>query len=119
VKINLPEGWLLLPTDTQLVTVQGAKAIFAHPETSQIVVLLSENVPNSALGRAEQSTSTLDRYLDLVIKARRSLVPDIHESERREARCGPLLARRVSLTWTENAQRCNGFTTVCDDSWEY
>jgi hypothetical protein len=119
VKINLPEGWLLLPTDTQLVTVPGAKAIFAHPETSQIVVLLSQNVSNSALGRVEQSTSTLDRYLDLVIKARRAVAPDTHELERREAHCGSLLARRVALTWTENAQRLNGFTTACDDSWEY
>ena len=117
VEVHLNGGWVQLPIDNALFPARTAKAVFAHPRSQQFVALLEEYIPDSRLGA---NTSPVDRYIDLVLQARRKALPSLIETRPRSSgQCAGLPARSAWLSWNSEGRQSAGAVTAFNDgqSW--
>jgi hypothetical protein len=117
IKIHLTGDWVQLSTTTSWLPTNNAKAVFFHLSSQQLVYLFDENIPTSRLG---PTTSPIDRYLDLVLGARRKAFPDIVETEPRFwTQCGPMRARGMGIAWSNKGDHFTGALIAFDDGWSW
>jgi hypothetical protein len=111
LKLDLPEGWVLLKPDSGLFVAPQARALFAQASVGAFGTLSIEAVPPGVM--------TLDVFIDRVVDLRRPVVSDYREVGRVEVTVGGRHARRLQASWVEGGAEQRVTVVVTQDAWTY
>ena len=109
--LDLPEGWLLLRSDSTLFVAPQSRARFAHARASAQAALHFESIPPGVI--------SLDAFIDSVVDLRRPLVSDYREVGRVEVAQGGRPARRLQASWLEHGAEQRVTVVATRDAWAY
>ncbi len=111
LKLDLPDGWVLLKPDSGLFVAPQARARFAQASVGALGALSVEALPPGVM--------TLDAFLDRVVDFRRALVSDYREVGRVEVTLGGRPARRLQASWVEDGAEQRVTVVASQDAWAY
>jgi GYF domain 2 len=109
--LDLPEGWLLLRSDSALFVAPQARARFAHAKASAHAALHVESIPPGVI--------SLDSFIDRVVDLRRPLLSDYREVGRVDVTQGARPARRLQASWLEHGAEQRVTVVATRDAWAY
>jgi hypothetical protein len=110
LRLKVPEGWVVLKPDNPLMNHPGAKIALGHAGVGAVAAILQPE------GEAYIS---LDNYLDRVLTLLRERYEDIQQESRSDVAIGKAIGRRMSMTWTIEGHRLEGFVTGWKDGPRY
>lgn len=106
--VQLPNGWVMLPTNNPIVPHPDAKMIAVHPDTDSYVTL--DIVKN-------ESGPSLDSVLSAVVAEKRNHYPTLVEVERVDSTMFRRLdGRKAVLTWEHKGRQIKGAVSVARNS---
>ena len=111
LKLDLPEGWILLKPESVLFVAPQARARFAEPAVGALGALWIESLPPGVM--------TLDVFIDRLVDLRRALVSDYREIGRVEATLSGRPARRLQASWVEDGAEQRVTIVASRDAWAY
>ena len=111
LKLDLPDGWVLLKPASALFVAPQARARFAQPAISASGALWIESLPPGVV--------TLDVFIDRVVDLRRALVSDYREVGRVDVPLGSRAARRLQASWVEDGAEQRVTIVASRDAWAY
>lgn len=111
VTLEVPQGWLILRTDTRLVPPSDAKLVLVQPSIPAFATLRME--PRPRLVAAE------DVYLDGLVETWSVYRPKLKVLERGTERLAKGQARLLRASWEEGGEPTLGSTLAFHDGWNY
>ena len=110
IRLDLPEGWVIVRNDNNYFPVPTASVIVFHPASGTFTALITESIIVNTLG-----PDPLDRYLELVVQNRKKSDPSVRESQRFTDKLDGRNALQSNISWTLNGQKFQGYQTACND----
>ena len=111
LKLDLPDGWVLLKPESALFLAPQARARVGQPSVGALGALWIEALPPGVM--------TLDVFIDRVVDLRRPLVSDYREVGRVEVTLGGRPARRLQASWVEDGAEQRVTIMASQDAWAY
>ena len=111
LRLDLPDGWVLLKPDSGLFVAPRARALFAQASLGAFGALSVEAVPPGVM--------TLDAFIDRIVDLRRALVSDYREVGRIEVALGGRHGRRLQASWVEGGAEQRVTVVATQDAWAY
>ena len=111
LKLDLPDGWVLLKPASALFVAPQARARFAQPSVSALGAFWIDALPPGVM--------TLDVFIDRVVDLRRALFSDYREVGRVEVTLGGRPARRLQASWVEDGAEQRVTIVATRDAWAY
>lgn len=112
VALDLPEGWLILRPDSQIVPApERARVVLAEPRAGAVGYLVSEN--------PVQPHASLDAWLARVAETRKGASASYTENAREDAKVGPFTARVLSAVRKAGEQAYAERITAWKEAWTY
>jgi hypothetical protein len=110
VKVEAPEGWVLLKPGNPVVPAPAdARQTFALPRHGGAAYLVSEPAP--------RGVATVDQYLAIVAARRATEHPGYEPGQRSSATVGSLTARQLESVWTDDGTRYRERIVASLDGW--
>jgi hypothetical protein len=109
LRVDVPEGWVVLRPDHPFFHAPEARLRLAHPTLRAFARL-------GVLRRLAGPTS-LDAALDRALADWRLLVPALQEEARTDAAVAGATARRAAVAWSADGQDMRGTAVVFRDGW--
>jgi hypothetical protein len=109
VRVELPQGFIVLRPDNPFFHAPDARLRLAHPVLRAFAQL--------SVQRKAGASSPLDAGLDRALSDWRLLVPGLQEDGRTDLDVSGSPARRAAVTWSADGQDMRGTATVFRDGW--
>ena len=111
LRLDLPEGWIVLRPDSPFFHAPDAKLRLAHPRLRAFGRL---HVQAQARGRGDRS---LDATLARALEDWRLFSAGLQEQGRVDASVGGTPARQANVSWEADGQQIRGMAIVWHDGW--
>jgi hypothetical protein len=109
LRVDVPEGWVVLRPDNPFFHAPAARLRLAHPRSGTFARLSTEV--------QRDGMSPLDAGLDRVLADWRLLVPSLQEESRADATVSGMKARRAAVSWSAEGLPMWGTAAVFRDGW--
>jgi GYF domain 2 len=109
LRVDLPDGWVVLRPDSPFFHAPTAKLRVAHPRLGAFGRLSAQVGP--------RGSHTLDDALDRALEDWRLFAAGLQEQGRSEARVSGTPARKASVSWSTEGQELSGTALVWRDGW--
>jgi hypothetical protein len=110
LRLKVPEGWVVLKPGNPLIDHQDAKLVLGHGDLGAVAAILQPQ---------GEGYFSLDNYLDRVLALLKERYQDIQQEERSDVAIGKAMGRRMSLSWSIEGRRLDGFVTGWKDGTRY
>lgn len=109
LRLDVPEGWIVLRADNPLFHAPDARLRLAQPAHMSFARLFADASP--------RSKSSLDEALDRAVGNWQLLVNGLREDGRMDVTVSGTPGRRALTAWTADGQELRGSVTVWKDGW--
>jgi GYF domain 2 len=109
LRLDVPEGWIVVRPDSPFFHVPTAKLRLAHPRLRAFARLHAEVRAGAA--------HDLDRALDRALDDWRLFAPGLEEHGRSDTSVAGTPGRRAAVSWSADGQELRGTVVVWQDGW--
>jgi hypothetical protein len=109
LRLDLPDGWIVLRPDNPLFHAPDARIRLAHPAQGSFGRLFAEPNP--------RGSSSLDEMLDRAVGNWQLLASGLREDGRKDVAVSGTPGRRATTAWSADGQPMRGSVTVWKDGW--
>jgi hypothetical protein len=109
LRLDLPDGWIVLRPDNPLFHAPDARLRLAHPGQGSFGRLFAEPNP--------RGSSSLDEMLDRAVGNWQLLASGLREDGRKDVAVSGSPGRRATTAWSADGQPMRGSVTVWKDGW--
>jgi hypothetical protein len=110
LRIKVPEGWVILKAGNPLMSHEDAKVVFGQTSLGAVAAILQPK---------GEGYLSLDNYLDRVLALLQESYKDLQQETRGDVAIGKAMGRRMSISWTIEGRRLEGFVTGWKDGTRY
>jgi GYF domain 2 len=109
LRLEVPEGWIVLRPDSPFFHAPTAKLRLAHPRLGAFARLQAQG--------GARGTHSLDQVLDRALEDWRLFADGLQEKGRSDTTVGGLPGKKAEVSWSTEGQELRGAVTVWRDGW--